>query len=170
MEPRELSRALVYELRAANPGRALINSTHTVTNMRKYFLGVALSALVMGSVACSDVVSGLGSYNITGDYELMTFNGSPLPTIAYSDGFEQREILRETFTIYSDGTYTDDYTLRISSRSGQSQQTFRDTGTYQQNNTALQFRDSATGDVFTGSVTSNTLTVSYLGDTYVYRR
>ncbi len=138
--------------------------------MRKYFLGVALGALAMGSAACSDIVSGLGSYDITGNYELQTFNGSVLPTVAYSDGFEQRDILRETFTIYSDGTYTDDYTLRISNRTGSSQQTFRDTGTYQQNNTALQFRDSATGDMFTGSVTSNTLTVSYLGDIYVYRR
>jgi hypothetical protein len=138
--------------------------------MRKYFLGVALGALAMGSVACSDIVGGLGSNNITGTYELMTFNGSSLPTVAYNDGFEQRDILQETFTIYSDGTYTDDYTLRISSRSGQSNQTFRDTGTYQQNNTAIQFRDSATGDVFSGSVTSNTLTVTYLGDIYVYRR
>lgn len=138
--------------------------------MRKYFLGVALGALAMGSVACSDIVNGLGSYDISGSYELMTFNGSNLPTVAFSDGIEQRDILQETFTIYSDGTYTDDYTLRISNRSGQSQQTFRDTGTYQQNNTALQFRDSATGDVFSGSVTNNTLTVTYLGDVYVYRR
>lgn len=138
--------------------------------MRKHFLGVALGALAMSSVACSDIVGGLGSYNITGSYELMTFNGSSLPTVAYNDGFEQRDILEETFTIYSDGTYTDDYTLRISSQSGQSNQTFRDTGTYQQNNTAIQFRDSATGDVFSGSVTGNVLTVTYLGDVYVYQR
>jgi len=169
LEPRELYSGPVYELEAANPGRAFIDSTHTVTNMRKLFLAAALGALAMGSVACSDVV-GLGSYNIEGSYELMTFNGSQLPTVAFSDGFEQRDILQETFTIYSDGTYTDDYTLRISNRNGQSQQTFRDTGTYQQNNTALQFRDSATGDIFSGSVTNNTLTVTYLGDVYVYRR
>lgn len=124
----------------------------------------------MSSVACSDIVGGLGSYNITGSYELRTFNGSTLPTIAFNDGFEQRDILQETFTIYSDGTYTDDYTLRISSQSGQRTQTFRDTGTYQQNNTALSFRDSATGDVFSGSVTGNVLTVTYLGDVYVYQR
>ena len=37
-------------------------------------------------------------------------------------------------------------------------------------NRALQFRDSATGDIFSGSVTNNTLTVTYLGDVYVYRR
>jgi len=138
--------------------------------MRKHFVGIALAALAMSSVACADYVTGLGSYDISGSYELMTFNGSQVPTVVYSDGFEQREILQETFTIYSDGTYTDDYTLRIDNRTGSSQQTIRDFGTYQQNNTALQFRDSTRGDLFTGSVTGNTLTVSYLGDVYVYRR
>jgi len=140
-----------------------------VNDMRKYLVAIALGALAITGGACSDVV-GLGSGNITGSYDLMTFNGSQIPTVVYSDGVEQREVLQETFTIYSDGTYADDYLLRISNRTGQSQQTFHDTGTYQQNNTALQFRDSATGDIFSGSVTSNTLTVTYLGDIYVYRR
>ena len=138
--------------------------------MRKYFLVIALGALAMSSVACSDIVGGYGGNSITGSYDLRTFNGSTLPTIAFNDGFEQRDILEETFNIYSDGTYTDDYTPRISNQSGQRTQTFRDTGTYQQNNTALAFRDSATGDVFNGSVTGNVLTVTYLGDVYVYQR
>ena len=139
--------------------------------MRKHFVEIALGALAMGSVACSDLVTGLGgSYNLTGNYELMTLNGSPLPTIAYDDGFEQHQLLGETFTIYSDGTYTDDYTVRVLTQTGSTQRSFRDVGTYQQNNTALQFRDSATGDVFTGSISGNTLTVSQLGDVYVYRR
>ena len=139
--------------------------------MRKHFVAIALGALAMSSVACSDLVTGLGgSYNLTGNYELMTLNGSPLPTIAYDDGFEQHQLLGETFTIYSDGTYTDDYTVRVLTQTGSTQRSFRDVGTYQQNNTALQFRDSATGDVFTGSISGNTLTVSQLGDVYVYRR
>ena len=143
---------------------------HTVTNMRKYFVAIALGALAMSSVACSDIVGGYGGSSIEGSYELRTFNGFTLPTIASSNAFEQRDILEETFTIYSDGTYTDDYTLRISNQSGQRTETFRDTGTYQQNNTALVFRDSATGDQFNGSVTGNVLTVTYLGDVYVYQR
>jgi hypothetical protein len=139
--------------------------------MRKHFVAIALGALAMSSVACSDLVTGLGgSYNLTGNYELMTLNGSPLPTIAYDDGFEQHQLLGETFTIYSDGTYTDDYTVRVLTQTGSTQRSFRDVGTYQQNNTAVQFRDSATGDVFTGSISGNTLTVSQLGDVYVYRR
>lgn len=141
-----------------------------VTHMRKYFVAIALGVLAMSSVACTDLVTGLGSYNVTGNYELMTLNGSPLPTIAYDDGFEQHQLLVETFTIYSDGTYTDDYTVRVLTQAGSTQQTYRDVGTYQQNNSALQFRDSATGNVFTGSITGSTLTISQLGDVYVYRR
>ena len=139
--------------------------------MRKHFVAITLGALAMSSVACSDLVTGIGgSYNVTGNFELMTLNGSPLPTIAYDDGFEQHQLLGETFTIYSDGTYTDDYTVRVLTQTGSTQRSFRDVGTYQQNNTALQFRDSSTGDVFTGSISGNTLTVSQLGDVYVYRR
>lgn len=138
--------------------------------MRKLLLAVSFGVLAIGSAACSDVVNGIGGYNAQGSFNLMTFNGTQIPTIVYDDGFEQRQVLQETFTIYNDGTYTDDYTLRIIDRTGSSQQSFRDTGTYQQNNTALQFRDSATGDVFSGSITGNVLTVTYLGDIYVYQR
>jgi hypothetical protein len=138
--------------------------------MRKFFLAISLGMLAIGSAACSDIVNGLGGYNAQGSYDLRTFNGTQIPAVVYDDGFEQRQVLQETFAIYSDGTYTDDYTLRIYSRSGSTQQTYRDAGTYQQNNTALQFRDSSTGDVFTGSITGNVLTVSYLGDIYVYQR
>ena len=138
--------------------------------MRKFFLAISLGVLAIGAAACSDIVNGLGGYNAQGSYDLRTFNGTQIPAVVYDDGFEQRQVLQETFTIYSDGTYTDDYTLRIYSRSGSTQQTYRDAGTYQQNNTALQFSDSSTGDVFTGSVTGNVLTVSYLGDVYVYQR
>ena len=138
--------------------------------MRKLLLAVSFGVLAIGSVACSDIVNGIGGYNAQGSFDLRTFNGTQIPTVVYDDGFEQRQILQETFTIYNDGTYTDDYTLRILDRTGSTQQSFRDTGTYQQNNTALQFRDSATGDVFSGSITSNVLTVTYLGDIYVYQR
>jgi hypothetical protein len=138
--------------------------------MRKLFYAITLGALAIGSVACTDIVSSLGYGNATGSYDLRTFNGTYIPAVVYDDGFEQRQILQETFTIYTDGTYTDDYTLRILTRNGSTQQTFRDAGTYQQNNTALQFRDSSTGDVFTGSLSGNVLTVSYLGDIYVYER
>ena len=138
--------------------------------MRKTLAAIALAALATTSVACSDIVSGLGGYDIEGSYDLRSFNGYSLPAVSYQDSFQQHYLLGETFTIYNDGTYTDDYTVRISSVNGTTTQNYRDVGTWQQNNTAIQFRDNQTGDIFSGSITGNTLTVSQLGDVYVYQR
>jgi hypothetical protein len=160
----------VYEIESGHSGRALINPTQTVTHMRKKLVAIALAAMATSGVACTDLTTALGSYNITGSYQLRTFNGSFLPTVSYQDNFQQHQLLSETFTIYSDGTYTDDYTVRIFTSSGSSTQDYRDTGTYQQNNTAIQFRDNSTGDVFSGSLNGNTLTITQLGDVYVYQR
>jgi hypothetical protein len=137
--------------------------------MRKTLLALAFAALGAGSLACSDV-TGLGTADIAGSYDLRTFNGFTLPAVSYQDQFEQDQLIGETFTIYTDGTYTDDYTLRILSNNGTRTQNFRDTGTWVQNNTALQFRDDRTGDTYTGSISGNTLTVAQLGDVYVYQR
>lgn len=138
--------------------------------MRKKLLAIAVAALATSGVACTDITTGLGSTEISGSYQLRTFNGSVLPTISYQDQFQQHQLLSETFTIFTDGTYRDDYTVRIFTSNGNSVQSFTDTGTYQQNNTAINFRDDSTGDVFTGSVNGNTLTVTQLGDIYVYQR
>ena len=133
---------------------------------------MAVGALALTSAGCSDIVSGLGGYNnIEGSYDLRTFNGYSLPAVSYQDSFQQHYLLDETFTIYSDGTYTDDYTVRIYSANGaQTTQNYRDVGTWQQNGSAIQFRDQDTGDIFNGSITGGTLTVSQLGDVYVYQR
>jgi hypothetical protein len=131
---------------------------------------VGLAALSMSFAACSDITSGLGLNGVTGSYQLETFNGFRLPALFYQDNFEQDQLIDEVFTIYSDGTYTDDYTMRVSDRTGTVDTQHRDFGTFSQNNTALQFRDSSTGDIFTGSISGNTMTVSQQGDVYVFRR
>src|SRR5215210_5018063 len=89
----------------------------TGTLMRKKVLAVALAALATGSIACSDL-TGLGGANIAGSYQLRTFIGSFLPAISYQDAFQQHQLLSETFTIYTDGTYTDDYSVRIFATNG----------------------------------------------------
>jgi hypothetical protein len=88
-----------------------------------------------------------------------------------STSFGTDELLDEVFTIEAGGTYTDTYEIRTISPTGaRSTQTFQDFGTYQRNNSAFQFQDSQTGDVFTGSLNGSTLTISQLGDVYVYTR
>jgi hypothetical protein len=136
--------------------------------MRKRLLAIASVSLVFGLVACADLV-GL-DYDGAGEYQLETLNGFSLPTVVYEDAFERDELLAETFRLYSDGSYTDDYTLRVSSSSGQSTQTYRDVGTYTRYDTQIQFIDGNTGEAFNGEINGRTLTITQNGNFYVYRR
>jgi len=137
--------------------------------MRKTLLVIASVALVSGFVACSDVV-GIGGDDFAGTYDLRSVNGFTLPTVIFDDGLEQDELLSETFTIYREGSYTDDYTLRTSSRSGQSTSSYRDVGTWTRNGTQVEFVDSRNGETFSGELDGRTLTIFQGGDLYVYRR
>lgn len=138
--------------------------------MRKSLVGLALLAVIGSAAACSDI-TGLGIGSVTGDYQLRTFNGQPLPAFMGSSAFSNDELIAEVFTIDADGTYVDTYQIRSTNSSGiQTTQTYQDFGVWDRNNTAFQFRDSRTGGIFTGSLSGSTLTITQLGDVYVYSR
>lgn len=138
--------------------------------MRKSLVGLALLAVIGSAAACSDI-TGYGIGSVTGDYQLRSFNGQPLPAFMGSGSFSSDELLAEVFTIDADGTYVDTYQIRSTNSVGiQSTQTYQDFGTWDRNNSAFQFRDSRTGDIFNGSLTGSTLTITQLGDVYVYSR
>jgi hypothetical protein len=137
--------------------------------MRKSLFAISSAALVFGGVACADLV-GLGFGNLVGEYDLQTLNGFSLPVVVFDDGIEQDELISERFTIFADGSYTDDYTLRIQSRNGSSTSSFRDVGTYTQFDTQLQFVDGNTGEAFNGEFDGRALTITQNGNFYVYRR
>ena len=126
--------------------------------------------LLAGAGCSSDYTTGLGGNGITGTFTLQTFNGSNLPAFFDRNTFQERDLVAETFTLYSDGTYADAYRMRTITSSGTTNQDFQDTGIYGVNNTALQFRDSQTGNTFSGSITGNTLSVTQFGDVYVFSR
>jgi hypothetical protein len=138
--------------------------------MRKSLVGLALLAVIGSAAACSDI-TGYSTGSVSGDYQLRTFNGQSLPAFMGSNSFGSDELLDEVFTIDADGTYADTYQIRTTSATGaRTTQTYQDFGTWDRNNSAFQFRDSRTGDIFTGSLSGSTLTISQLGDTYVYTR
>jgi hypothetical protein len=138
--------------------------------MRKSLVGLALLAVIGSAAACSDI-TGYSTGSVSGDYQLRTFNGQSLPAFMRSTSFGDEELIDEVFSIDANGTYVDTYQIRTTSFSGaRTTQTFQDFGTWDRNNTAFQFRDSQTGDIFTGSLNGSTLTISQLGDTYVYTR
>lgn len=136
--------------------------------MRKRLVAVAAASLVLGSLACGDL-SGPDT-DFYGAYDLQTLNGLVLPTVVYQDQTEQDELLSETFRIYTDGSYTDDYTIRVSSSSGQQTLSRRDVGTYLRSGKTLQFRDGNNGQSFDGEISGSTLTVTQNNNVYVYRK
>ena len=136
--------------------------------MRRRLLAVATVSVVLGFLACGDL-SGPNT-DFYGAYDLQTLNGNLLPTVVYQDPSELDELVSETFSIYTDGSYTDDFTLRISGSSGQSTINRRDVGTYLRSGNTLQFRDGNTGDSFDGEIDGRTLTVTQNNNVYVYHR
>ena len=136
--------------------------------MRKRVKAVAAVSLVLGFLACGDL-SGPDT-DFYGAYDLQTLNGNILPTIVYQDPSELDELISETFRIYTDGSYTDDYTLRVSGSSGQSTINRRDVGTYLRSGNTLQFVDGNNGQSFDGEIDGKTLTITQNNNVYVYRR
>lgn len=137
--------------------------------MKKTLFTMASVALLLVGAGCSDYSTGING-NITGTFALQTFNGSTLPAFFDRNTFQERDLVVETFTLYPDGTYADDYRMRTITATSSTDQDFEDTGVYAVNNTALNFRDSQSGNTFTGSLTGNTLTVTQFGDVYVFSR
>jgi hypothetical protein len=138
--------------------------------MRKSLVGLALLAVIGSAAACSDI-TGYSGGSVSGDYQLRTFNGQSLPAFMGSSSFGTDELMDEVLTIDANGTYADTYQIRTTSLTGvRTTQTYQDFGTWNRSNTAFQFTDSRTGDIFTGSLNGSTLTVSQLGDVYVYTR
>ena len=136
--------------------------------MRKRVLAVAAVSLALGFSACGDLAG--PNTDFYGAYELQTLNGSILPTVVYQDASELDELMSETFRIYTDGSYTDDYTLRVSGSSGQSTITRRDVGTYLRSGRTLQFVDGNNLQSFDGEIEGSTLTITQNNNVYVYRR
>ena len=138
--------------------------------MRKTLVTMTSLVVLLVGAGCSDYSTGLGGNGITGTFTLQTFNGSNLPAFFDRNTFQERDLVAETFTLYADGTYADDYRMRTITATGSSDQDFEDTGIFGVNNTALSFRDAQTGNTFTGSITGNTLTVTQFDDVYVFSR
>lgn len=133
----------------------------------RLFAGAAVS-LVLGFAACSDLAG--PDTDEFGAYQLQTLNGLTLPTVVYQDASGVDELISETFRIYTDHSYTDDYTLRVSGNSGQRTISRSDVGTYQRYGKALQFVDGNNGHSFDGEIDGTTLTITQNNNVYVYRR
>lgn len=133
------------------------------------FLRSALLATLIPLAACSDAF-GIGTRPV-GTWAIEEFNGRRMPALFDTNGFESTEIVSDVFLVESNGTYSNDYTFRITSNSGAVRlESYSDYGYWDRYGENYYLTDSRTGDEATASVNGGTMVVHVQGDVYRYRR
>ena len=102
--------------------------------MRKLLIGLA----VVLSAACDDGV--VGTSHISGNYELKTINGSPLPYTISGSGANRTEVLDHVITLYNGGTYAETGHKRVTVNGQASTQDITGAGSYDFFGTAITLR------------------------------
>lgn len=119
--------------------------------------------------SCTDAF-GVGTRPI-GTWSIDEFNGQRVPAVFDVDGFETTEIISDVYLIRSNGTYSNDYTFRVTTNNGSTRlESYSDDGYWDRNGNDYYLEDSRTGNTATASVDGGTMVVEAAGDTYRYRR
>jgi hypothetical protein len=130
---------------------------------------VLLLAMIPAFAACDDDGSG-PELDVTGTYQLQTINGATLPFVLLQTGTTYRlEVLSGEITLNSNGTFTEEATVREDDNGTITTETQTVTGTYTQLNNAVSLRDTD-GVTLTAAINGNTMTFIEDGVTLVYRR
>ena len=120
---------------------------------------IVFTALAIGLAACNDSNSVGPTANVAGLYSLRSINGTSLP-VTFSNG---RTLMSDVLTLNADGTFSDD--AQFSDGSVEVEQGF-----YTNNNGAIDFTDTDTGERFSASLSGTVLTEFVSGLTEVYQR
>lgn len=132
-------------------------------------LGFALLAALIPLASCTDAF-GIGTRPI-GTWSLEEYNGERMPALFDANSFESTEIVADVFLVEANGTFSNDYTFRITSNRGSVRlESYSDLGYWDRSGNDYYFTDSRTGDVAVASVSGSWMTVQYRGDVYRYRR
>ncbi len=133
------------------------------------FLRIALLAVLVPLASCTDAF-GIGTRPI-GTWSIEQYNGDNIPALFDANSFESTEIVTDVFLIESNGTYTNQYTFRITSNNGAVRlESYTDFGYWDRNGSDYYLTDSRTRDIAAASVSGNRMVVEYRGDVYRYRR
>lgn len=133
------------------------------------FLRSVLLVALIPLVSCTDAF-GISDRPI-GTWSIEEYNGERIPALFEANSFESTEIVSDVFLIESNGTYTNDYTFRITSNNGATRlESYSDFGYWDRNGNDYYLSDTRTGDVALASVNGNRMIVEYRGDLYQYRR
>jgi hypothetical protein len=137
-----------------------------ITMRKVWTLGLALASVaVLSSCSAVDALTG----RVTGTYQLRSVNGSSLPALTYQEPGYSEEVLSATFSLESDGTYTDAAILRVTQNGRSSTTTSSSSGFYDEYNGEITFTDSGRR-TFYGTVSGGRLVIDDDGLRMTYDR
>src|SRR5438128_8865327 len=141
---------------------------HGVNSMRKLLLACAAVALL----GCGGSDSTGPAASIEGTWNLQTVNGQPLPYTAFfsTSPAYRLEIMSDQLLANSDGTYTENGTIRETQGTTVTTSSQQDTGVGTQHGNQVDFTSNAHATVTTATVSANKLAVNAQGVVGVYPR
>jgi hypothetical protein len=131
-----------------------------------------LVVLILPLAACGD---GTGPSRIDGTYTLVSLNTEALPATVFASNAGRIDVIGSTLVLRADLSYTEtiDYRVVPAEAAAYDDVTIVN-GVYTVTGTTISFvvlRDDGTrSSSYTGTVVGNTLTYSFGGDSYAYRK
>ena len=130
-------------------------------------LGLALASLFAIS-GCS-AIDAIANGQITGTYELRSINGTQPPALVYQEPGYSEEILSATFSLESDGSYSEAGIIRQTTNGRALTSSTSSRGYYDEYNGAITFNETG-GRTYYGSFTNGRLVIEDQGLTLTYYR
>lgn len=148
----------------AHPG---LNSYKEITMKKAWALGLVLTSLFAIS-GCS-AIDAIASGRVTGTYELRSVNGTQPPALIYQEPGYSEEILSATFSLESDGSYSEAGIIRQTTNGRSVTSGTSSRGYYDEYNGDITFRETG-GRTYYGSYTNGRLVIEDQGLTLTYLR
>ncbi len=129
---------------------------------------VVFAAIFAFSTACSDGI--VGSSTVTGDYRLVSINGSPLPYATANTSTTKTEIVDDVITLYEGFTYAEVIHSRVTANGQATNATMNKAGAYSLLGNSIAFAISTGGPPRYATITADVMTMVDAGLTSVFKK
>jgi hypothetical protein len=129
-------------------------------------LGIAVTLAACGS----DAPVGPAPSDITGTYQLTTFDGDELPVTVLDLGAYQIQLTAGTLVLERDGSYAMDFDLRILDSGNTRSAADHASGTWSADGHTITLVDSQSGSPRSGTIPGDTVTLENITLVFVRRR
>jgi hypothetical protein len=127
-------------------------------------------AVLLLLASCSESSTEPSYASVAGTWTLQTVNGTALPFTLAEFGEDKVELLSETVVATSSGTFTQSGVIRLTTAGSVTTEPYNDSGTYTLQGSTIIFTFESDDSSGSGNVDDDVVTVTYFGNTYVYRR